>query len=219
MSRTWVVACTLAEAVGMTAAAAAALAATSLSERDVTGSVALGLGIVVLGGLVEGSALGWLQAAALAHVLGTHGRRRWLLATILVAGFGWAAASAPAALAGDDAGSSPPFAPMIVAAAGLGAAMGVVLGAAQSWAARGCIARPRRWGGASVGGWTAAMPVIFAGASGVGASWDWWLVVLSGTATGAVAGAVLGATTLPFVDRLEPVDHQERRSHEQPSVA
>jgi hypothetical protein len=206
VSRSWVVACTVAEAVGMTAAAGAAWAATWLSDLDVGNAMALGLTLVVIGGLVEGTALGWLQARALAGLLGPRGQRSWWVATVLVAGAGWAAASIPAAVAGNDGGSQPSLPLVIVAAAGLGALMGAALGSAQAWAVRRLVRRPLRWVPASIVGWTAAMPVIFAGASGVGATWAWWAVIPSGTFTGALAGWVLGATTAPFVVRLEPAN-------------
>jgi hypothetical protein len=219
LNRSWVLACTLAEAVGMTAAAGAARAAAAVSDRDVDGSIVAGLSLVVVAGLVEGSALGWLQAWALRGVLGPQGRRGWLLATVLVAGIGWAAASAPAAIAGDSAGQSPPLLMVLVAAAGLGTVMGALLGAAQAWAVRLHVLHPFQWVRASVLGWAAAMPVVFFGATAVGASWAWWLVALSGTATGAAAGWVLGVVTSPFVDALRPVGGQEKRSHERTAVA
>ena len=65
MNRSWVVACAVAEAIGMTAAAGAARSATALTDHGVTHATAWGLLVVVLGGLVEGTALGWLQARAL----------------------------------------------------------------------------------------------------------------------------------------------------------
>ena len=64
------VACAAAEAIGMTAAAGAARSATALTDHGVPHATAWGLLVIVLGGLVEGTALGWLQAQALGTVLG-----------------------------------------------------------------------------------------------------------------------------------------------------
>jgi hypothetical protein len=203
MNGPWVVACAAAEAVGMTAAAGAARYATSLTDRGVAHATAWGLTAVVLGGLVEGTALGWLQARALGPVLGATGRRRWLLVTLLVAGLGWAAASAPAALAGADDGEQPPLLLVLLGAAALGAMMGAVLGAAQASALRNRVRHPWRWVTGSAAGWTVAMPVIFLGATGVGATWPWWLVVPVGTVTGLVAGSALGLVSGPFLDTLD----------------
>jgi hypothetical protein len=203
VSRSWVEACVLAEAVGMTAAAGAARSATALTDHDIPRAALLGLLLIVLGGVVEGTALGWLQARALARLLGPTGRRRWLLATVLVAGIGWAAASAPAALAGDDGGGQPPLLLVLVGAAVLGTVMGAVLGSAQAWALRHQVRHPWRWVFGSAAGWTAAMPVIFVGATGVDAAWAWWLVLPAGAVTGAVAGALLGLVSGPFLDTLD----------------
>ena len=203
MSRAWVVACAVAEAIGMTAAAGAARSATALADRGAAHAAAWGLAIVVVGGLVEGTALGWLQARSLARVLGPIGRRRWLVATVVVAGLGWAAASAPSVLAGDDDGAQPPLLLVLVGALGLGVTMGAVLGVAQGWAIRHRVRHPWRWIVGSATGWAFAMPVVFLGASLVPASWSWWLVVPVGTVTGAAAGSVFGATSGPFLDTLE----------------
>lgn len=194
MKRAWVRACILAEAVGMTAAAAAARLGTWLAdERAAPGSVVLGA--AVAGGLVEGGALGVLQARVLRRDVGRSGARAWAFATLAVAGLGWAAASAPATLSSDDGGSAPPLLVVLCGAAALGAVMGAVLGAAQASATRRARLRPRRWIRASTLGWTAAMPVIFLGATAVPAGWPAWAVTAVGTVTGVVAGAVLGALT------------------------
>jgi MFS family permease len=198
-----------AEAIGMTAASAAARAATDLPD-------AAALLVVVGGGLVEGAALGWLQAGALADLLGPRRRRRWFTATVLVAGVGWAAASAPATLAEPGEGTSPPMLVVLLAAAGLGAGMGSLLGAAQAWALRGAVRHPARWIGASVVGWSLAMPVIFLGATTAGAAWPAWAVVGLGTATGLVAGGVLGVSTAPFLARLDAAHGPPPRRPEGP---
>jgi hypothetical protein len=203
MNRTWVVACAVAEAVGMTAATGAARSATALADHGTAHAAVWGLTIVILGGLVEGTALGLLQARALARVLGRAGRRRWLRITVLVAGLGWAVASAPAILAADDSGAQPPLLLVLLGAAGLGAAMGAVLGAAQAWALRHRVSHPWRWATGSTTGWMAAMPVIFLGATSVGSTWPWWVVVPVGAVTGLVAGAALGVVSGPFLDTLE----------------
>ena len=126
--------------------------------------------------------------------------------TVLVAGLGWALASAPATVAGDGAGDQPPLALVLLGALALGGVMGVVLGAAQASTLRGRVPHPGTWVAGSAVGWAAAMPIIFLGATGVGATWPWLLVVLTGTATGLVAGAVLGLVTGPFLQSV--FEHQ-----------
>jgi hypothetical protein len=201
VSRRWLIACALAEAIGMTAAAGAARAATAVADRGVERAGAWGLAIVVLGGLVEGIALGWLQGRALTPVLDATRRRRWAFMTVLVAGLGWAAASAPATVSGDR-GEQPPLALVLLGAVALGGVMGAVLGAAQAWALRGGVRHAMTWVAGSAAGWCAAMPVIFLGATGVGAHWPWPVVVLTGTGTGLLAGSILGLVTSPFLRSL-----------------
>ena len=203
MNRGWVVACAAAETIGMTAAAGAARSATALTDHGIPHATAWGLLVIVLGGLVEGTALGWLQAQALGTMLGRRGRRQWAVATVLVAGLGWAAASLPAVLAGDEAGGQPPFLAVLLGAAALGGVMGALLGAAQASALRHRVRHPWRWIAGSTAGWTVAMPVIFLGATTVPAGWPWWLVVLAGAVTGVVAGLALGVVSGSFLDALD----------------
>ena len=146
LMRPWLVACVIAESIGMTASAGAARGATVLSDGGVAHASEVGFALVVLGGLVEGTALGVLQSRALGGLLGHRGRVRWLVATVLVAGVGWAAGSAPSALAEDSGtGSEPSVLAVLLGAAALGAGMGVFLGAAQGWALRGHARHPWRW--------------------------------------------------------------------------
>lgn len=204
----WVLVCVVAETIGMTASAAAARGATGLDDSGVADAALLGFLLVVAGGLVEGTALGALQAGALAERLGRRGRHAWFGVTLALAGVGWAAGSAPATLAGDDStASSPPLAVILTGAAGIGLLMGALLGAAQAWVlarrAEHPATHPGRWVLASALGWTAAMVAIFAGAATVGADWPWPVVVVLGGVTGALAGLCLGLVTAPFLARLD----------------
>ena len=203
MNRPWLLACVTAEAIGMTAAAGAARGATAFTDHVVAHDTS-GLLLVVLGGLVEGGALGVLQALAL------DGRSR---------------PSRPPPLDGrhepssspDSAGrprpprqrclvttgaATPLSCSVLPGAALLGAVMGVALGATQAWALRHRVRHPGRWVAGSAAGWSAAMPVIFLGATSVGATWPWWIVVPIGTLTGLAAGLALGIVSGTFLDTL-----------------
>lgn len=181
-------ACAGAETVGMAASAGAARVATLLDTRT-------GFLVVVMGGLVEGLALGLLQGRVLERLLGVSARA-WLLVTLVIAGVGWAAGSAPSTLgAGDASEPAPALGIVLVGALGIGVAMGAVLGVAQASVLRHHVRHPWRWVGVSAAAWGVAMPVIFAGASTAGASWHWAWVVLYGAATGALAGTALGAVS------------------------
>lgn len=208
----WVLLCVLAETIGMTAAASAARLA-----QQVTGDPWAALGIVVGGGLVEGMALGALQAVALGPVLDRDGRRRWALVTVLVAGLGWAAASAPGVLgsaADEHAGRVPadptPWGLLVVGALGLGLVMGGLLGLVQSRVLRGRVRHPSRWVAANAAAWPPAMLVILVGASTPDLTWGTPAVVLLGAVTGALAGAALGLVSGGWLDSLDGRPLHER---------
>jgi hypothetical protein len=200
----WTALCAAAEAIGMTAAAAAAKTSQALVNEPGTGrGAALALSLVVGGGLVEGITLGGLQAAGLGRMLPELNRRRWLLVTVAVAGVGWAAASAPAALSGDEGGAAPPLLLILGGALLLGAAMGAALGSAQATVLRPHVRHPWRWAGASMAAWAPAMAVIFLGAGAPEADWPLPTVVALGTVTGLAAGTVLGLVSGWFLPSLD----------------
>jgi hypothetical protein len=186
----WIAACALAEAIGMGAAAAASRAATDVSSSGLGPA----LGIIVLGGLVEGSALGALQGWWLARRFPGLPRMSWLVVTIVVAGLGWAAASLPG-LGASSTGGEPPVALVVLGALALGAVMGALLGAAQALVLRKHVRHPWRWVSISALAWAPAMAIIFTGAMLPDASWSTPTVVVLGVATGIVAGAVLGGVS------------------------
>ncbi|HNJ77731.1 MAG TPA: hypothetical protein PKX56_00135, partial [Marmoricola sp.] len=165
------------------------------------------LGLVIAGGLVEGTALGLAQVQAFRPTHPRIQRRTFLAWTIVVAGLGWAAASAPSVLAGPGDGSEPPRVLVVLGGAGLGLLMGPLLGLAQSLGLRRAAAHPRSWIVANTLGWVPAMAVIFLGATTAAATWSWVQVTLLGTATGAIAGAALGLVLGVFVPRLGIRDH------------
>src|SRR4051794_15566611 len=95
----WVLLCIAVELIGMSAAAVAA----RLGERAFGDSGAPGvllvLAVVVAGCLVEGVALGLLQARALSPLVAAEPRAHVLRTTFAGAAIGWAVAVAPTLLA------------------------------------------------------------------------------------------------------------------------
>lgn len=202
--RRWILACAAAELVGMTAAASAAKSVQALSDRPgILGSAALALGLVVAGGLVEGTALGTAQGVLLSERWPALRRGVFIGVTVVAAGLGWAAGSAPGVLAAEDTGTEPPLALMLAGAAGIGLVMGPLLGAAQAWVLRDAVPHPWRWVAANAVAWPPVMVVIFYGASRPESEWSVLAVVGTGVLTGVAAGAVLGFLTglwLPSLD-------------------
>ena len=197
----WVAGCAAAEAIGMTAAALASRAADPLAGGMVGSTLALL--VIVLGGLVEGTALGVVQAVLLGRVFPRLRRRRYVVVTVLVAGLGWAAASVPGVLAGDAGGAPPSLLLVLPGAAALGLLMGALLGAAQAWSLRGAVRHPWRWVTANAAAWAPAMAVVFLGATAPDASWPLSAVLGIALLTGAAAGTVLGLVTSWFVPSLD----------------
>jgi hypothetical protein len=198
----WTALCAAAETVGMAAAAAAAETADVLiGEPARTAQVVVVVSLVVAGGLVEGTALGVAQSAGLRRLLPRRDRRLWVLVTVLVAGLGWAGASAPAALSSGPTGAPPPLLLLLAGAVGIGVTMGALLGAAQAVLLRGRVRHPWRWVAVNAAAWPPAMAVIFLGAGTPDGDWSWSGVVALGAATGLVAGTVLGLVS----GRLMPV--------------
>jgi hypothetical protein len=206
----WILACAAAETIGMGVSAAAARVGQDVADGPGRGARWLALGVVVAGGLVEGTALGVLQG----QVLGTRwprlSRLRYAVFTVLVAGLGWAAASAPGVLGGDPHGAGPPVVLMVLGGLGLGLVMGPVLGLAQALALRGVVSHPWRWVVGNAAAWPVAMALIFAGASTAGAHWSLIELTMYGAATGALAGAALGLVSALWVGALDgqPVANQ-----------
>lgn len=185
----------------MTAAALAFRTAEPMANGGA--GTALALALVLLGGLMEGSALGFVQSVLLGRVYPRLRRRRYVVATVLVAGLGWSAAAAPSVLTRDDGGGGMPSLLLVLpAAAGLGLVMGAVLGAAQAWSLRGAVQHPWHWVAANVTAWPGVMAVIFLGAGIPGSTWRLGAVLVVALGTGAAAGAVLGLVTGLFLPSL-----------------
>jgi uncharacterized integral membrane protein len=196
----WTALCAVAEAIGMTAAAAAAKGSQALiGEPANSREVVEALSIAIAGGLVEGVALGGLQALGMGRLLPDLNRPQWVLVTTAVAGVGWAGASAAAAGSGRDDGAAP--APLLIlgAAIVLGAVLGTLLGTGQATVLRAQVRHPWRWVGANMAAWPPAMAVIFFGASVPGTDWPAGTVIALATVTGLLAGAILGLISGWFV--------------------
>ncbi|MEE2033723.1 hypothetical protein [Rhodococcus chondri] len=199
----WTALCAVAELCGMTAAASAAkLAQRTTGDAPQGREATVALALVVAGGLIEGIALGALQARGLRRLLPRLNGRRWLLITAAIAGLGWAAASAPGVLGGDGDGAQPSLVLVLGGALGLGVVMGAVLGAGQALVLRPLVRRPGRWVLANVAGWPPAMAVIYLGATTPSSTWSIPAVVALAAVTGLVAGTVLGLVTGQFLPAL-----------------
>ena len=208
IARSWILACAVAEFIGMGSGALLARAASPGGEAS-SALPAIGGGAVT--GLIEGAALGVLQWRVLTTRFPGLAAPRWVGITTAAAVAGWTLGSLPATTS-SQGGSKPPLLLTTVLAAGLGAGMGLLFGAAQWLVLRHHARDAHMWVVANIAGWAAAMPVIFAGASAPTAETPIAAVAAIGALTGAFAGAVLGAITAPWLVRLRPRRGVRRRS-------
>jgi hypothetical protein len=200
--RRWMIGCSLAEAVGMLAAAAAARGADAVLVHRTAPHVVWAVGLIVAAGMVEGTALGLVQAGLLRSRMPGLLRVRYVIVTVVVAGLGWAAGSLPSLSPGGVASGEPPRWLLVASGVGAGVALGAVLGLAQGLVLRAAGVKWRTWVVASAVAWAGAFAWLMVGASIPDASWPVAVVLVWAAATGAVAGAALGAVLGWFVPSL-----------------
>lgn len=189
MSLRWLLYSTIGEAAGISLVALAYASA----DRGLVSPVPA----VLAAGAWEGFCLGFAQALVLRRA--GVGCGRWVLATVLAATLGYGLSLLGGTGAGDG-GPEPPFALTLGAAAGLGAVMGLLMGAIQ-WTAARLFLDPGAWIWRNGLGWALAMPAIFAGSSAVSADWPLAAIALAGAVSGGLAGALLGLVTAPALPR------------------
>lgn len=199
----WILACAAAETVGMSASATAARFGQGVADDGGTAATWLALAVVVAGGLVEGTALGVLQARALALRWRPLSQRRYAAVTVAVAGLAWAIGSAPGVLAGDDGTGGPPLGLIVLGALGIGLVTGSLLGVVQGLALRSVVGHPWRWVAANTAAWPLAMAVIFVGASTAGSGWSLPVLAGYGAVTGMLAGTVLGVVSGAWLGTID----------------
>ena len=207
----WVAACTVAEVLGMAAASAAAVGGTVLVGEATGAPAALTvLGLALLGGAVEGLAVGELQLRVLRTWLPALSRARYVGWTVAVAVAFWALGMLPSTimtLTGTvpDPGDTgdPPVAVILAIAAVGGALGGALFGLVQGAALRGHVPHPWHWVRPNVVGWALAVAVITLGASRVPSGITGAAVVGYGLLVGLVAGACIGVVTGQALPSLE----------------
>lgn len=183
--RRWTAFVTLGEAVGFGVPVAAGVGAWAAGLPE-----PVMLGLAVAGGLFEGAALGFAQQVALRDTLPSLPRRRWVLATSLSTGVGWAAGVTAGALAGN--------VPVVIAVLAWVLAATVILpalGGAQSLVLRGIVDRPWRWMLVNAGAWMVALIPSFVGPALVpsGAPAAAWIA--AGVGSGLVMALIAAALT------------------------
>jgi hypothetical protein len=203
--RRWVINFTLGELIGFGGipVLGAAITLWLTGEMD-TGSRSLLLyAVAILGGLGEGSVLGWFQSRVLREFLPGYQAKRWILATAVASAFAWACGMLAPTL--DDVFG---LAPTLQIAIWVPASLLILLsiGSAQAWVLRGLVERPQRWITANVLGWLAGLPWTFALPALVPESAAIAVWILTFVVAGVLMGLTAGAVTGLFLIRLNPID-------------
>lgn len=206
----WFVACTVAEVLGIAAAAGAAgLGLAVVGEPTSAGDALAILALAVIGGSLEGLAIGALQVRVLRTWLPAVSTFRYVGGTVVMAALFWLLGMLPSTLMSLDGEATsttaidPPLLAVALASALGGACAGVVFGAVQGWALRGYVDHPWRWIRPNAVGWGIAVAVITIGASLVPAGWSVGLLIVFGGMLGVVSGASVGLVTAQALPSLE----------------
>lgn len=203
--RAWIVANGWAEALGLgsTFVLGRYLAARLDGNPSFGIPIAVFVGAVVLGTLLEGVLVGMAQEGALRQHMPRLVPWRWTKATAAGAGLAWALGMLPstvAAIAETDVSMSSPVEPEGALRLGLAVVLGLItgpiLGAAQWIVLRELVRGAGRWLWANAAAWAVGMPLIFAGMDLVPWSGHPALVIVAINvvclATGVVVGAIHG---------------------------
>jgi len=188
----WVLACLAAELTGMSAAAVAARFGHHLFGDGGPPVQWLVATVVVVSCVVQGLALGMLQARALSLRHFELPEHRMVRVSLVGTGIVWAVAVLPTLLAGH-VEDGPPVGLVVLGAVGLGLVSGTLLGATHAFPVRDVVTHhPWRWVAVSTVIWPVATILVFLGASVLDAGRP--LLVVGGLAlvVGVVGAAVLG---------------------------
>ena len=206
----WIVANGLGEMLGLgtTFVLGGALAPRLALVNGIFETLGTAVAAVVLGIVLEGVVVGWLQGRVLHDWIGVS-TGAWTRATAAGAGLAWTLGMLPStflsltAAASSPGDTAPPFEPgsglTLLLASALGLVTGPILGALQGRVLRQARPEVRGWPLANALAWAFGMPVIFAGMDRV--PWNGpasarvaalYLVCLAaGLVVGAAHGAVL----------------------------
>ena len=201
--RDWIAANALGELLGLGVAVVIAVAVAQTHALPPGEEILIGTAAFLVIGAYEGAIVGTAQWLVLRRALPSLRARNWIGATVAGAVVAWMLGRIPSALAdwksvsGGVGQTEPSASVILLLSAAAGAALGLILGAAQWVVLRGHVRRAGLWIGANALAWAAGMPLIFVAAGipaphtstlAIGA-----LVLVTVGVTGAVVGAIEGA--------------------------
>lgn len=201
--RDWIAANALGELLGLGVAVVIAIGVAQAHPLPPGEEILIVTAAFLVIGAYEGAIVGAAQWLVLRRWLPALRAKDWIAATVAGAVIAWMLGRIPSALADWNDGSGgagqaePGTAMILLLSAAAGAALGLILGAAQWVVLRDHVRRAGLWIGANALAWAAGMPLIFLAAGiptahtsalAIGA-----LVLVTVGVTGAVVGAIEGA--------------------------
>ncbi|MDX2010768.1 MAG: NAD(P)-binding oxidoreductase [Myxococcaceae bacterium] len=197
----WLLRCGLAEFLGITLAAVAAVGLNWLvGEPDTTMERWLVYASFLLTGAAEGAFIGLGQGTLLKRLVPSLPLGTFVGATMLPAVLAWAVGMAPSTFFVEPSTTGAPmeepstWVVLLVSAAG-GAVGGALIGAAQALALRRSVESVKGWVLATVLGWALALPLDLLGATLPDAATPGWLIASSAGGFGLLAGLTFAVPT------------------------
>lgn len=208
LSRDWIAANAIGEMLGLGVAALIAIAVAQTHTLPPAEEILLVTAAFLAIGAYEGTVVGAAQWLVLRRLLPSLRAESWIAATVTGAVVAWMLGRLPSALADWESMSggvgqpAPSLSVVVGLSAAAGAALGVILGAAQWFVLREHVRRAGLWIAANALAWATGMPLIFLAAGIPGphasvASIGALLLVTVG-----LAGAVVGAIEAAFLRLL-----------------
>lgn len=219
----WVTANSLGEMLGLGATfAVLAAGLAAIDELSTVCSFLLGYGLAIISGILEASIVGWAQWKAMKPWLPNISLRSWWLATLIGALIAYSLGYLPSTImslqeqSAQTAAVEPEQWVVLLLAAGMGLAGGLILSIFQGRELRRHISGAWKWVPANMIAWMLGMPLIFWGIDQVqkvsGTILQVLLMAVILLLTGAVVGVVHGLVLIHLVkksvqdNKLESVD-------------
>jgi hypothetical protein len=164
-------------------------------------------------GVIEGAVVGWLQWWALRTAFSMTSRRSWIWATVIGALTAWFLGSMPMAIANlassgqEQAMQEPETSLIMMMAAAMGLAAGLVLAYPQWRVLRQCTGRAWLWLPANCIAWAVGMPLVFLAvdlaSSRASLRLGIAIMAIALAVTGALVGAIHGAVLVYLASQKE----------------
>ncbi len=198
--RKWILACGLAEFIGIGIAAGFAVFSQLYVDGPAWWQRTMVLLLMIIAGSIEGTLVGYFQWRVLSLKFSKLAARRWIQLTIAAAVVAWLLGMLPSTLAsGAETGSDASFDPqtwmMVLMGMGMGLVLGPLFGFFQWLELRRHAQKSHLWIWANLLGWMGGLAFIFLGASLPSLQTPIWGIILSAIAGGLTGGLTVGIIT------------------------